>query len=401
MKNNIISRLDDAITVFGRFLRQAGCTVGPREIMSAIEASSHIEIHKKQDFKQALQATLISNNKNLYLFNHLFNIFWKNPDKLKKVSSILKKLNKSQSKQLEIKSMKEEIDDIYRKRDNSLNALDNKDESEVKPLDLSFYSPNELLKKKRFDSYTNQELEEAKKFINNRNWVLSKKRSRRLQKGYSAHKLDIRNTIRNNIFPFQDFSKLSWKESKIKERPLVILMDISGSMDHYTRILMHFIHTLYLNGKKVEAFTFGTRLTRITKYIRYRNINDSIEKINNLVKDWSGGTRIGESVKTFNINWGRRVLGNGALVLMITDGWDTGDVKLLKKEFDRLSKSCHRLIWLNPNLGYQDFEPLTKGVQIMIEFVHKFLPIHNLNCLTDLADILFNMDSFKKVRFKS
>ena len=156
--------MDDAITVFGRFLRQAGCTVGPREIMSAIEASSHIEIHKKQDFKQALQATLISNNKNLYLFNHLFDIFWKNPDKLNRVSSILKKLNKSQSKQLEIKSMKEEIDDIYRKRDNSLNALDNKDESEVKPLDLSFYSPNELLKKKRFDSYTNQELEEAKKF---------------------------------------------------------------------------------------------------------------------------------------------------------------------------------------------------------------------------------------------
>ncbi|MFL3008978.1 MAG: hypothetical protein ACJZ14_06325 [Candidatus Neomarinimicrobiota bacterium] len=129
----------------------------------------------------------------------------KNPDKLKKVSSILKKLNKSQSKQLEIKSMKEEIDDIYRKRDNSLNALDNKDESEVKPLDLSFYSPNELLKKKRFDSYTNQELEEAKKFINNKNWVLSKKRSRRLQKGYSAHKLDIRNTIRNKHFSFSRF----------------------------------------------------------------------------------------------------------------------------------------------------------------------------------------------------
>ena len=123
MKNNIISRLDDAITVFGRFLRQAGCTVGPREIMSAIEASSHIEIHKKQDFKQALQATLISNNKNLYLFNHLFNIFWKNPDKLKKVSSILKKLNKSQSKQLEIKSMKEEIDEMRSKIENKDSKL--------------------------------------------------------------------------------------------------------------------------------------------------------------------------------------------------------------------------------------------------------------------------------------
>ena len=173
-------------------------------------------------------------------------------------------------------------------------------------------------------------------------------------------------------------------------------MDISGSMDHYTRILMHFIYTLYSNGNKIEAFTFGTRLTRITKYLGQKNVNDSIEKINSFVKDWSGGTKIGETVKEFNIYWARRVLGNGAIVLIITDGWDTGNVKLLNQEFDRLSKSCNKLIWLNPNLGYQDFEPLTLGVKTIMKYAHDFLPIHNLNCLTDLEDILLRLNNFKR-----
>ena len=396
--NNIISNLEDSITVFGRFLRQAGCSVGSGEIMTAIEASSHIEISKREDFHQALKTSLISDNKNLSLFDQLFEIYWRNPDKIEKVSDILKKLHESRLTRAELKSMKEKREDIYQRRDNNFNNLNEEESAENNTSNLKIYSPNEVLKKKRFDSYTNEELEEAKRFINNSEWVLPKRQSRRLKSGKSSYKLDIRNTIRNNIFPSQDFNKLSWKQPKIKERPLIVLMDISGSMDHYTRVLMHFIHTIYLNGNKIEAFTFGTRLTRITKYLRQKNVNDAIEKINFLVKDWSGGTKIGESVKEFNIRWGRRVLGNGAIVLMITDGWDTGNTKILNQEFDRLFKSCNRLIWLNPNLGYQDFEPLTMGVQIMMKYAHDFLPIHNLNCLTDLSDLLSNLNKSNRLR---
>lgn len=396
MNNYIESRLDEAIIVFGRFLRQAGCPIGSGEIMLAINASSLIEIENREDFRQALKSCFINNYKLSPLFDQLFDIYWRNPDKIENVSDILKRLYESRLAQAEMKSMREKIEDIYQKRVEGFSNQNEKKVNEEKSFDIFLYSPDELLKKKRFDSYTNEELEEAKKFINNRKWILPKRKLRRLKPGKTAKKLDIRSTIRQNIFPSQDFIKLSWKQQKFKERPLVVLMDISGSMDHYTRILMNFIHTIYSSGNKVEAFTFGTRLTRITQHLRQKDINDSIEMINNLVKDWSGGTKIGETIQEFNLRWTRRVLGNGAVVIIITDGWDTGNTKLLNQEFDRLHRSCHRLIWLNPNLGYQDFEPITAGVQIIMKHVDDFLPIHNLRCLTDLGNILSSLSDTKK-----
>ena len=398
--NKIVSRLDNAVIVFGRFLRQAGCPIGSGEIMSAINACSHIEITNRLDFRQALKSCLISNYKLLPLFDQLFDIYWRNPDKIKNVSDILRKLYESSLARDDIKSMKEQIQDMYKKKVDGLNNKnenEENEENEEKAYDVYLYSPNEQLKKKRFDSYNDSELEEAKKFIKNQRWELPKRKLRRLKSGKVPYRLDIRNTIRNNIFPSQDFIKLNWKQPKRRERPLVVLMDISGSMDHYTRILIHFLHTISLKGNKIEGFTFGTRLTRITRLIKEKSVNDSIEKINSLVKDWSGGTKIGETIKDFNLLWARRVLGNGAVVLIITDGWDTGNSKLLNQEFDRLKKSCNRLIWLNPNLGYQDFEPLTSGVQIMMKYVDNFLPIHNLSCLTDLSDLFLSLDLNKRV----
>ena len=186
-----------------------------------------------------------------------------------------------------------------------------------------------MLKEKRFENYTNQELEEAKKFIHNRKWILPTRKLRRLRSGKIPYKLDIRNTIRKNIFPMQDFIRLNWKQPKIKERSLVVLVDISGSMDHYTKILLHFIHTIHSHNRRIEAFTFGTRLTRISQYLRQKSVNDSLEMINDLVRDWSGGTQIGETIQKFNFKWARRVLSSGAVVIIITDGWDTGNIKLL------------------------------------------------------------------------
>jgi len=393
------SRLHDAITVFGRFLRQAGCQIGTGEIMSAIEASSKINLSNREDFRHALKTCFITNHKMIPLFDQLFNLYWRNPDKIENVSDILRKLYESQSNQEDAISSKDQVKELYNKRIKELHKKTSDEETEEKELDVFLYSPEEVLREKRFDAYTSEEYEEAKKFISKWKWEFGERTLRRLQKGSKPYRLNIRDTIRNNIFPAQDFIELHWKNRKTKQRPLVILTDISGSMDHYSRILLHFIFTVHSINKHLEAFTFGTRLTRITHYLRKKDANDALEFVNEAVQDWSGGTKIGETLAHFNRIWARRVLSGGAVVLIISDGWDTGNIELLNKEADRLHRSCHRLIWLNPNLGYEDFQPLTQGLQAIQPHVDEFLPIHNLNSLTDLVNHLSNLR--KRSTFKA
>ena len=401
MNTVVQSQLHNAITVFGRFLRQAGYIVGTGEIMTAIDASSKIDLLNREDFRQALKSCIITDHKVIPLFDQLFDLYWRNPDRIENVSEILRKLYESRLSEVEIQGMKDQIKELYNKRLESLKEKEKnvKEVNEEKMLDVFLYSPEEILRSKRFDAYTADELEEAKKFIGQWKWEFGERKLRRLHVGRTPHRLNIRGTIRKNIFPTQDFIELQWKERKTKVRPLVVLTDISGSMDHYTRILLHFIFTIYSVNKHIEAFTFGTRLTRITHYLRQKDVNDTLDLINDSVEDWSGGTKIGETLEEFNRAWARRVLNGGALVLIISDGWDTGNIKLLKKEADRLHRRCHHIIWLNPNLGYIDFQPLTQGVQAILPHVDKFLPIHNLNSLIELGRVLKQMN--KKESFKA
>ena len=401
MNTVVQSQLHNAITVFGRFLRQAGYIVGTGEIMTAIDASSKIDLLNREDFRQALKSCLITDHKFIPLFDQLFDLYWRNPDRIENVSEILRKLYESRLSEVEIQGMKDQIKELYNKRLDSLKEKEKnvKEVNEEKMLDVFLYSPEEILRSKRFDAYTADELEEAKKFISQWKWEFGERKLRRLHVGRTPHRLNIRGTIRKNIFPTQDFIELQWKERKTKVRPLVVLTDISGSMDHYTRILLHFIFTIYSVNKHIEAFTFGTRLTRITHYLRQKDVNDALDLTNDSVEDWSGGTKIGETLEAFNRIWVRRVLHGGAVVLIISDGWDTGNIRLLKKEADRLHRSCHHIIWLNPNLGYTDFQPLTQGVQAILPHVDKFLPIHNLNSLIELGRVLKQMN--KKESFKA
>ncbi len=401
MNTVVQSQLHNAITVFGRFLRQAGYSVGTGEIMTAIAAGSKIDLLNREDFRQALKSCLITDHKFIPLFDQLFDLYWRNPDRIENVSEILRKLYESRLSQAELQSMKDQIKELYNNRLENLKEKEKNvtEDNEEKMLDVFLYSPEEILRSKRFDAYTADELEEAKKFISQWKWEFGKRKLRRLHVGRTPHRLNIRGTIRKNIFPTQDFIELQWKERKTKVRPLVVLTDISGSMDHYTRILLHFIFTIHSVNKHIEAFTFGTRLTRITHYLRQKDVNDALDLTNDSVEDWSGGTKIGETLEAFNRTWARRVLNGGAVVLIISDGWDTGNIELLNKEADRLHRSCHRVIWLNPNLGYVDFQPLTQGIQTILPHVDKFLPIHNLNSLIELGRVLKQLD--KKESFKA
>jgi len=181
-------------------------------------------------------------------------------------------------------------------------------------------------------------------------------------------------------------------------RPLILICDISGSMDRYSRLLLRFVHAMEHGLDTVEVFVFSTRLTRITRELRKKDVDSAIEQVVKSVDDWSGGTRIGEAIKTFNYKWARRVLRSGATVIMISDGWDRGDPVLLSREMSRLQRSCRRLIWLNPLLGAPGYQPLTQGIRAALPFVDAFLPIHNMESMEALARLLGDMDDQPPVR---
>ncbi|MCH8068719.1 MAG: VWA domain-containing protein [Candidatus Marinimicrobia bacterium] len=400
MEVQIKSKLPETITTFCRLLRDAGFDLGTGDILSAITAVNQVGVNRRDDFKQALKCSLITQRNMIPLFDQAFDLFWRNPDKLKNVSDILRKLFESRLAQVQLESLRQQkkrakgIDSFVK-----LNARNKQVQNDEEPVKHVFlYSRDEILRKKEFESYTDEELLEARELLNRYDWNLGNRLLRRLTPGNKRYRLHMRRTIRKNIYPSQDFIKLAWRKKKNKPRPVVILCDISGSMEVHTRILLHFMHTYSGIDRKVETFTFGTRLTRITHYLKQKDPDIAINQVSKSVEDWAGGTRIGEAIAEFNHRWARRVLSGGAVVILISDGWDTGNIELLEKEMARLHRSCFRLIWLNPNLGFEGYQPLTLGIQAVLPHVDNFLPIHNLECLMDLGKVLSNIDKSPKER---
>ncbi len=215
-------------------------------------------------------------------------------------------------------------------------------------------------------------------------WQLDERRTRRWMAGPGSA-IDLRRMLRRNFKYAGEPLEIPKRRRKRKRRPLVLVCDISGSMERYSRMLLHFIHSMAGGLDRVEAFLFATRLTRITRELSRRRADQALSKIAGRVPDWSGGTRIGESLRTFNVQWCRRVLTHGPIVMVISDGWDRGDPELLRLEISRLQRTCYRLIWLNPLLGSPDYQPLTRGMQAALPFVDDFLPVHNLDSLEGLA----------------
>ena len=378
-----------SITSFGRFLRAGGLKVGPGEILSAIEAVELVGVRDKGEFKWALQGTLVKQHSDIPFFDWAFEVFWQHPDRLQQTASALEKL-----------AARETPDNAHRvpspaprtptgRSDAPGQGDQAPKEEELSKIDLmAAYSPAELLRSKRFEEYSENELRQAAEILRSSDWSLGLRKTRRLRQGHKRYRLNLQHTIRKNVLATREFVKLAWQQRKQKPRPLVILCDISGSMERYSRILLHFMHTVSRALPRVESFTFGTRLTRITNLLRRGDAQQALEIITTDVPDWDGGTRIGATLKEFNFTWARRTLGTGAVVLVISDGWDTGEPVLLAAEMARLKRSCHRLIWLNPNLGYETFEPLTRGILAVLPYIDNFLPVHNLRSLLDLRVVL-------------
>ena len=266
------------------------------------------------------------------------------------------------------------------------------------PVVLAAYSPTETLRLEDFQDLSPEEVSEVERLIASRRWPIASKASRRLRRSSKPGSLDLRRVLRANIRHGGESMGLAWRRPKSKRRGLVLICDISGSMSSYSRLLLVFAHALHQGLGEVESFVFGTRLTRITRLLQHRRVDNALQLVSGSVMDWSGGTRIGSSLREFNRRWSRRLLGHGASVLIVSDGWERDDAGALAKEMRHLQRSAFRLIWLNPLLGQPGFEPLTAGLQAALPFVDDFLPVHNLNSLEELGANLAETDGVRPVR---
>ena len=370
------------ILVFGRLLRQLGLDVNLGRIIDLVQALDLIEIGRKEDFYYTNRCLLVHKHEDISVFDQAFELFWRKPVEEWKdlnLSSLVQK--PPQGPQFLPPPLKKPEEVPQKEEDHGASKSNERIVIEI----TKTYSPREVLWKKDFADLSLEEVESVKKMMRQLTLRLGERRTRRKHPG-NGHSLDLRRTLRKSFSYGGEVLVWARREPKIKPRPLVIIADISGSMERYTRLLLHFIYGLsQFPNQPVEAFVFGSRLTRITRQLQNRDIDQAIKGVSQIVLDWSGGTRTGESLKDFNFNWGRRVLGRGAVVLIISDGWDRGDIDELDREMSRLQRSCYRLIWLNPLLGSPSYKPLTRGMQTALPYVDDFLPVHNLSSLADLA----------------
>jgi uncharacterized protein with von Willebrand factor type A (vWA) domain len=378
------------ILLFGRMLRELGLEVTPTQIVDLVEALDHIKLRRREDFKHAARTVLVNRREQLTLFDRAFDLFWQAREQ--------GELDRLQLGDLLQHVPQQEMEELVPTDVGDADTGAERETDETRVDEVFTYSAREVLRHKDFSELSADELEEVKRLIHDMGWDLEQRRTRRKIRSVHGKYLDMRRTFRRNLRFGGEPLRLAWRRRKQKRRPLVVICDISGSMERYSRILLRFVYAISSGLEDVEAFVFSTRLTRITHHVRQEDIDAALGEITDVVEDWAGGTRIGEALKTFNFEWGRRVLGHGAIVLIISDGWDRGDTDLLQREMRRLQLSCHRLIWLNPLLGSVNYEPLTRGIQAAMPFMDDFLPVHNLSSLEQLGSLLERLGERRPLR---
>lgn len=378
------------LVLFGRVLRGAGLDFGPDRTTDAVAALSLVEVGRKADVYHALRALVVRRREDIAVFDEVFEAFWRKP--AEGVTD------------MDLRSMGEKRKRRRPRFESAPASPEGEDqggdEAGVEPvLSLSFtYSENELLRQKDFAEMTGDELALVERLLRSTVWRMRDRPTRRLRPG-GAGALDLRRTLRRALRSGGEAFSLERLARKTKPRPLIVLADVSGSMEPYTRALLLFAMALERGSRGVvETFVFGTRLTRITRELRDQDVDRAMRDAARVVPDWSGGTRIGEALRRFNFDWARRVSAGRAVVLLISDGWDRGDVELLRGEMARLQRGAHRVVWLNPLLASADYEPLTRGLQAALPFVDDFLPVHNVASLEALAQRLASLPKRRATR---
>jgi uncharacterized protein with von Willebrand factor type A (vWA) domain len=376
------------LVAFARLLHDAGLDAGPGRLTTATRALGEIEIRDAVAFRDTLRACFVSRRDELPLFEAAFDIFWAPPDPRVTAGALP---GRSRPLPLPPERARAWMQAL------GLNGsqLPREDQEGV-PASSSGYSAEELLRGKDFETMTWLETEQVKRLLQQAPWRIAERRTRRLRPSQRGS-VDLRRTTRQSIRSSGELVRLMHRQPRLRRRPLVLLCDVSGSMERYSRLLLIFAHAV-ARREDVETFVFSTRLTRITRLLRRRDIDGALAEVGKRVHDFSGGTRIGQALAEFNRRWARRVLGHGAVTIVVSDGRDRGDPGQLAVELERLRRMSHRLIWLNPLLGSQGYEPVTRGMAAALPHTDDFLAAHNLNALDELGALLASLDRRRPVR---
>ena len=377
-------RLAENVMHFARVLRGAGLAVGPDRVIDALNALAIAGLARRDDFYWTLACVFIDRHEQQALFDQAFHIFWRDPDLLARVMQLL-------LPRIEGRGTREQPRLAPRLSASLAGPLRPPGATPVeqeRELDATLtWSDHELLQRQDFEQMTLAELAQAKAVLAQFRLWLPRQPTRRCKVDARGRRIDMRASVRAAL---RGGALMTLKRRSRTERdtPLVVLADISGSMRRYTRMLLHFVHAIGAANRHVHTFAFGTRLTNITRQLRNRDVDAALDAASQAVPDWAGGTRIGACLAAFNRDWSRRVLAQGARVLLVSDGLDRDNAAGLAHATERLQKSCRELIWLNPLLRYSGFEARAAGIKAMLPHVDAFMPVHNLASLADLAQAL-------------
>jgi hypothetical protein len=376
-------RLAENVVYFARALRAAGIPVGPGAVLDALAALKTAGLGTRDDFYWTLHAVFVKRHEHSVLFDQAFRIFFRRRGYVDQLLAMMLPQAPATAPQAPQAGATRVHQALFSGLDDKL-----KKEREIELDARLTVSDREVLQKRDFAQMTTAEIAAAKEAMKRLVLPLAEVRIRRLAPHRHGHLIDIRRTLRASFKGGGDFIDLRFIGPKTKPPPIVALLDISGSMSQYSRVFLHFLHALTDARKRVSTFLFGTRLSNVTRALRERDPDDALAACSASVPDWSGGTRIASSLHAFNKQWARRVLTQGAVVLMITDGLERDADDTLAFEIDRLHRSCRRLIWLNPLLRFEGFEARARGIRAMLPHVDEFRPIHNLDSMAELVAAL-------------
>lgn len=370
----------DNLLIFGRLLRRAGIDVQPGRLLDLVAALRHVDLSAQDEVYHTCRALLVHRREQFSVFDSVFAAFWREHRLRETRGAAPADAPRSGAARIEEVFLLDALGTDAKAEDSDSNPP--APERSVKT-----WSDSGGLADKDFAMLTAAEIAEARSALSRLSWNPGERRTRRWERGRGA-RIDMRRAIADSLRTGGDVITLPRRRRRVRPRPLVVLCDVSGSMERYSRMLLHFAHALMLRHQRVEAFLFSTRLTRVTRQLRVRRPDEALAAVGQSVGDWSGGTRIGAAVKEFHQRWGRRALSGGPVVLLISDGWDRGDPEELRAQIARLQRRSHRLIWLSPLVGTPNYAPLTRGLQAALPFVDDFLPSRTLTNLADLAEHL-------------